>query len=287
VFGATGTLGRAFQRVCSTRGLRTQLISRAEADITEPCEVDAVIRHLRPWAVVNAAGYVRVDDAETHRDACWRANVRGQVTLAAACRRRGLPFVTFSSDLVFDGRAGRPYTEEDEPNPLNFYGESKAEAERRVTDLLPDALIIRTSAFFGSWDDANFLSALLRALGAGQDFVAPADSTVSPTYVPHLVNAALDLLIDGERGLWHLSNAGGLTWFAFACRAVAMLGIPVSRIHPAPTGSVWGPAVRPDDTRLSSVRGTIMPPLADGLSAWLADLQHARQFLGSRTCVSP
>src|SRR4029079_12366382 len=100
---------------------------RAASAAPAPGAVAARIGHLHPWAVVNAAGYVRVDDAETQRDACWRANVRGPVTLAAACRRRGLPFVTFSSDLVFDGRAGRPYTEEDEPNPLNAYGESKAE----------------------------------------------------------------------------------------------------------------------------------------------------------------
>ena len=287
VFGATGTLGRAFQRVCSTRGLRTQLVSRSDADITDPGAIDALIRHLRPWALINAAGYVRVDRAETEREACWRANVRGPVTLAAACRRRSVPFVTFSSDLVFDGRAGRPYTEEDEPNPLNLYGESKAEAERRVLDLLPDALVIRTSAFFGPWDGANFLSALLRALDAGEDFVAPADSTVSPTYVPHLVNAALDLLIDGERGLWHLSNMGGLTWYDFACRAAALLGLPVSQIQPEATTRIWGPAVRPDDTRLATGRGAVMPPLEEGLAAWLAALEHPNLCVGSGTCVSP
>jgi dTDP-4-dehydrorhamnose reductase len=213
--------------------------------------------------------------------------VRGPVTLAAACRRRGIPFVTFSSDLVFDGRAGRPYTEEDEPHPLNVYGESKAEAERRVLDLLPDALVIRTSAFFGPWDGANFLSALLRALDAGEDFVAPADTTVSPTYVPHLVNAALDLLIDGERGLWHLSNVGCLTWFDFAIRAAALCGLPVNRIQPATTSRVWGPAIRPHDTALSSVRGAVMPPLEDGLAAWLAALECPRLSLESGTCVSP
>jgi dTDP-4-dehydrorhamnose reductase len=273
IFGATGTLGRAFERICSTRGLRTQLVSRAGADITQPAAIDAVIRHSRPWAVINAAGYVRVDEAETEREACWRANVRGPVTLAAACRRRGIPFVTFSSDLVFDGHAGRPYTEEDEPRPLNLYGESKAEAERRVLDLLPDALVIRTSAFFGPWDDANFLTALLRALDAGEDFVAPADTTVSPTYVPHLVNAAIDLLIDGERGLWHLSNIGRVTWFDFASRAAALCGLPVGRIQPAATSRVWGPAIRPHDTTLASVRGAVMPPLDDGLAAWLAALE--------------
>ena len=121
VIGATGTLGRAFQRAAARRGLACRLVGRQEVDITDSARVGEILRRLEPWAVVNAAGYVRVDDAERDREACRRANVIGPINLAAACRRHGLPMVTFSSDLVFDGSAGRPYREEDEPNPLNVY----------------------------------------------------------------------------------------------------------------------------------------------------------------------
>lgn len=287
IIGASGTLGRAFHRVAAARGLRSRLIGRAEADIADPSAVDAIIRHVAPWAVINAAGYVRVDDAESDREACWRSNVTGPVTLAAACRRRGLPLVTFSSDLVFDGDAGRAYTEDDTPNPRNVYGASKAEAEHRVLDVMDRALVVRTSAFFGPWDRHNFLAALGRALEAGERFLAPHDTVVSPTYVPHLVNTTLDLLIDGERGIWNLANAGAVSWFEFAVAAAELGGWEADRIEGVPTREIWGPAARPASTVLTSARGAIMPSLEDGLAAYL---QEARQLIESRTmdtCVSP
>jgi dTDP-4-dehydrorhamnose reductase len=287
IVGATGTLGRAFQRVCELRGVRARSISRAEADITDPTDVDAVIRHVQPWAVVNAAGYVRVDAAETDSDACTRANVAGAVNLAAACRRRGLPLMTFSSDLVFDGRAARPYVETDVPRPLNVYGASKAAAEARVLDLLDEALVIRTSAFFGPWDDYNFPRAVLRALDTGRSFAAACDSTVSPTYVPHLVNASLDLLIDGVRGIWHLANIGAVTWYEFARAVAVATGRPVEAIVPIPTVEVLGPAVRPSFSVLGSERGTLLPPLAEGLAAFAASQDESEHAKGAGTCGSP
>ena len=270
IAGASGTLGRAFQRMCEMRGLRARALTRAEVDVTDPTGVDAAIRHLQPWAVVNASGYVRVDDAEREPDACRRVNVTGAVTLAAACRRRGLPLVTFSSDLVFDGRAGRPYVEDDEPSPLNVYGASKAEAERRVLDLLDDAIVVRTSAFFGPWDEYNFLACMFRALDADEPFLAAGDTTVSPTYVPHLVNATLDLLIDGSRGIWHLANVGAVTWYDFACAAAVASGRSTDRIRSVATRDVWTPAARPPFSALASKRGTLMPALSDALAAFTA-----------------
>jgi dTDP-4-dehydrorhamnose reductase len=148
VFGATGTLGRAFCRIAEARGLDVRCAGRHDVDITRPDLVASVIHDVGPWAVVNATGYVRVDDAESESEACYSVNTIGAVSLAAACRQHALPFVTFSSDLVFDGTLGKPYTEHDRPRPLNVYGASKAEAERRIRDVLPDALIIRTSSFF-------------------------------------------------------------------------------------------------------------------------------------------
>jgi dTDP-4-dehydrorhamnose reductase len=280
IVGATGTLGRAFQRICDVRGLRAHAVTRADADIVDPTSVDAVIRHVQPWAVVNAAGYVRVDAAETERDACMQANVTGAVTLAAACRRRGVPLVTFSSDLVFDGAAGRAYVEEDRPNPLNVYGASKAEAERRVLDLTDDALVIRTSAFFGPWDEYNFLACLFRALDAGERFRAPDDTIVSPTYVPDLVHASLDLLIDGERGIWHLANDGAMTWYDFACAAADASGRNADAIDRAVASDVWAPAVRPACSALASSRGAIMPPLGVAVAAFGRDRRRVEDARG-------
>ncbi len=113
ITGATGTLGRAFSRICEHRGLEHTLLSRREMDIADPASVAAALACHQPWAVVNTAGYVRVADAEREPDACFRENAAGAETLARACAARGIPLVTFSSDLVFDGRLGRAYAESD------------------------------------------------------------------------------------------------------------------------------------------------------------------------------
>src|SRR5205085_4596445 len=131
------------------------------------------------WAVVNAAGYERVDRAEREPDRCFRVNAHGPALLAAACARHGAALLTFSSDLVFDGEASSAYRESDVPKPLNVYGLSKAEAERRVLDALPAALVVRTSAFFGPWDEYNFVAVALRALSAGRLFPAAEDAQIS------------------------------------------------------------------------------------------------------------
>ncbi len=282
VVGARGTLGRAFQRLCAVRGLALHVVSRAELDIAEPARVDAVLRRTQPWAVINAAGYVRVDAAENDREACWRDNVMGPVNLAAACRRRGLPLVTFSSDLVFDGAsdpagegAPRPYVESDRTAPLNAYGASKAEAETRVLDLLPSALVVRTSAFFGPWDEYNFAADVLRALAAERPFAAADDYIVSPTYVPDLVHAVLDLLIDGEQGIWHLVNDGALTWYAFARLVAERAGAAAELINPCRVVDVWQPAPRPAFTALGSERGQLLRPLTAAIDDYVTHLGHA------------
>ena len=287
IVGAMGTLGRAFQRICVARGLRARLATRRDVDIADPAAVDALIRRVEPWAVINAAGYVRVDAAEQDQPRCWRDNVWGPVNLAAACRRHGIKLVTFSSDLVFDGLAGRPYTEDDEPNPLNAYGRTKAEAERRVLDLLPAALVVRSSAFFGPWDEYNYLACLVRALDTGTSFHAPADTLVSPTYVPHLVDATLDLLIDGERGVWHLANDGAVTWFEFALRAAALCGRASDHILPADTATVWGPAHRPRFSALTSTRGQVMPSLTSALASWACAREDIGLMRSEGTCAVP
>ena len=142
--------------------------------------------------------------------------------------------MTFSSDLVFDGKSREPYRESDDVSPQNVYGHSKADAEKRVLDKLPNALVIRTSAFFGPWDEYNFVTLALRTLAGGKRFSAADDSVVSPTYVPDLVHASLDLLIDGEGSIWHLANSGATTWFDLARRAAQLSGLDAGLIDARP-----------------------------------------------------
>ena len=271
ITGATGTLGRAFARLCDLRGLAHRLTTRADMDIADPASVAALLDDLQPWAVVNTAGYVRVDDAEREPAACERENTTGPAVLAAACAARGLQLLTFSSDLVFDGAKRTPYVESDPVAPLNVYGRTKAAAERRVLAAHPSALVARTSAFFGPWDEYNFVMVALRELRAGRPFVAAEDATVSPTYVPDLVNAGLDLLLDGERGLWHLANPGETTWADLARTAAELAGVDPSGVEGRPAAELHLPAPRPLYSALASERGWIMPSLDDALRRYMAE----------------
>jgi dTDP-4-dehydrorhamnose reductase len=240
-------------------------------DIADPAAVGATLDGLRPWAVVNAAGYVRVDDAEREPERCHRDNAIGPVTLAAACAERGIRFVTFSSDLVFDGDRCEPYLESHRVRPLSTYGRTKVMAEHRVREILPTALIIRTSAFFGPWDRYNFVTIALAALAAGRPFRAAADAVVSPTYVPDLVHACLDLLIDGERGLWHVSNDGAVTWAELARLAARLAALDGSLVEECDTPSLGMPAPRPRYSVLGSERGRLLGSLDRSLAYYLRD----------------
>ncbi|HTE18268.1 MAG TPA: family 1 glycosylhydrolase, partial [Armatimonadota bacterium] len=170
IAGARGALGQAFARLCEIRGLPYRLLSRKEMDIADPVSVRVMLEESQPWAVVNAAGYTRVDEAETAVHRCRRENTEGPAVLAAACARYGTRLLTFSSSHVFDGNRREPYVESDPVAPLNTYGRSKAEGEARVLQNFPGALVIRAGELFGPWDSRNFVALALRELSAGHPF---------------------------------------------------------------------------------------------------------------------
>jgi dTDP-4-dehydrorhamnose reductase len=275
IAGATGTLGQAFGRICRERRIAYQLLNRRELDIADPVSVQGVFERLNPWACINAAGYVRVDEAERDRAQCIRENVRGPRVLATVCASAGMPLVTFSSDLVFNGRRRSPYAETAPVDPLGIYGLSKAAAERHVLKCHTGALVVRTSAFFGPWDEYNFLTVLVRELMAGREVVVPNDLTVSPTYVPDLVHATLDLLIDGAAGLWHLANEGEITWEGLALRILEHFDLEPRGLVGRPAESLGWTARRPKYSVLTSVQGRLMPALSDSLTRYVAARQPA------------
>ncbi|AHG91790.1 dTDP-4-dehydrorhamnose reductase [Gemmatirosa kalamazoonensis] len=276
VTGARGTLGHAVVRACEERGLAYHAASRPELDLLDEAALVAVLDAVRPWAVVNAAGYARIDDAERERDACWRENVCAPAALARACAQRGIALVTFSSDLVFDGALDRPYVEADATAPLGALGSSHAAGERAVLDAHPAALVVRTSACFGPSSDRDFITLALRALAADAPFAALSDVVVSPTYRPALVDAALDLLIDGERGVWHVANAGALTWYELARAAAHHAGLSTATLVPVPLDAAGLTAPRPRFSPLASERGTILGDVDRAVRAYVDTRRRLR-----------
>ncbi|MBO2011288.1 SDR family oxidoreductase [Hymenobacter negativus] len=276
ITGKNGTLGQAFQTLCQLRGLEAVCLSRAELDITDEAAIAQALRRYQPWAVINTAGYVRVDDAETDAARCYRENATGPALLAQACAAQDIPFLTFSSDLVFDGGQARAYLESDRAHPLNVYGHSKLLAEQAVLTRHPRALVVRTSAFFSAWDSHNFVHHALAAARSGQPFAAADNVAITPTYVPDLVNTALDLLLDAERGIWHLTNQGTYTWAELARLAVGTAGLDAACVVPRPLAAFGWAATRPHYSALSSQQGLLLPTVESGLHRYLADEQRLR-----------
>lgn len=270
IMGKSGTLGFAFGMSCAQRNIHYQLLNRQEADITNPIQMEAVIREFNPWAIINATGYVRVDDAESDPEGCFQANTRGPAIIAELCLKHDVKLVIFSSDLVFDGSQSGQYLENDLVNPLNIYGTSKARAEKEVIRINPEVLIIRTSAFFGPWDQYNFVAGVLTTLKAGREFYAEGDVLISPTYVPDLTDHTLNLLIDNESGIWHLSNEGVLTWADLAIEVAGRESLNPGLVKSIPLELMNYKAIRPKNSSLTSGKGIMLPSLGNALDRYFS-----------------
>jgi len=279
ITGATGTLGKALARACEWRGVPYRLTDRTEAPLDDEAALERLLDATGAWGVINAAGWVRVDEAEAAADACFAANAEGALRLARACRARGVAFTGLSSDLVFDGRKGSAYVESDVPGPLNVYGASKARAEEEILALGGSTLMVRTAAFFSPYDPHNFGAHLIRTLSRGEKFHAADDLIVSPTYVPDLVDALLDLTIDGETGVRHLANEGAVSWAEFARRIARALDLDLGRVQAVPAAIFGWPAARPAYAALGTERGRLMPSLDQAIARYAAMIAEG-EFTG-------
>jgi dTDP-4-dehydrorhamnose reductase len=279
IAGGNGTLGRALAAACEHRDITFRSLGREGLDVLDEASIDAALDDHRPWLVINAAGWVRVDDAEDDPEGCAAINAAGAERLARACAKRSVPSVHLSSDLVFDGRLDRAYDEADARSPLNVYGHSKAAAEAAIAALPGRHLMVRTAAFFSPFDNHNFAVHACRALARGEPFVASGEHFVTPTYVPDLCNAILDLAIDGEAGLWHLTNGEACSWAEFARALAQAVDLDPDLVLASDGTDLGWRAPRPFRVPLASRRGRLLPPLSDAIGRFARDHRP--------TCVAP
>jgi dTDP-4-dehydrorhamnose reductase len=271
IVGATGTLGQALAAACHHRNLPFELTNRSQLDVQDQRSIEKAIEHYQPSAVINASGWVRVDEAEDDPQVCFQVNADGAGRLAATCAAAGLPSISFSSDLVFDG-SQREYVESDQTAPLNVYGRSKCRMEETIAALSGRHLVVRTAAFFSPADEFNFARHVVQALARGEHFCASNDQAISPTYVPDLCNAVLDLVIDEEAGVWHLSNRSTLSWADFARMVAVQCGLDAGLVRDVSGDALRWRARRPAQCGLASERGGILPSLEDAVARFARNL---------------
>jgi dTDP-4-dehydrorhamnose reductase len=275
ITGASGSLGRAMTYLAEQRALDFRAISRADLELSDENALVRYVEKEKPWAIINCAGYERIDRAERDHEQCRRDNVKAALNLSSVARNLDLKFLQFSSDLVFDGRKTKAYVESDRTAALNIYGRSKVETEEFLLEEHKNSLIIRSSAFFGPWDQYNLLTEAIRTIAKGQEYFAPDDLIVSPTYLPDLVNASLDLMIDDEQGLWHLTNGGALSWVEFARMAAKRLNLKASLIVRRSASEMGYVALRPKNSALTSERAQLLPELGNALDRYIRECRVA------------
>jgi dTDP-4-dehydrorhamnose reductase len=271
-----GTLARSISAACIQRGIPHLVAGRAEVDIADEGAVRRFLDRCAPWAIVNACGYVRVDDAEREAERCWREKRYRPGGAGCGGGEPGHPI-----RHLFIGSRVRRNAERTVPrgcarHPLSVYGDSKAAAERVVLDRMASALVIRTAAFFGKEDDSNFVVQALQSVAAARPWRAADDLIITPTYVPDLADAALELLFDGASGVWHLSNGTAVSWYEFARQAARRLGFDVGLIIPSRAAELQLVARRPAFSALGSNRGALMPCLDSALDRLVRDIDRAR-----------
>jgi dTDP-4-dehydrorhamnose reductase len=213
-------------------------------DIASQTDCERVVAECTPDLVVNAAAYTNVDGCETDQKRCFAVNALGVKNLALACRDRAVTLVHFSTDYVFDGQKQSPYTEEDEPAPLNVYGASKLEGERFLQAFSDQYLLIRSAWLYGR-HGKNFVKTILEKAETQKTLEVVDDQIGAPTYTRDLAAAVGVLIEGGQRGIFHVTNRGRCSWYEFACRILQYAGRDDVTVRPIPSERLLRPARRP------------------------------------------
>lgn len=278
IFGGAGQLGVELVRVFSGSGNQVLPLTRADLDITDAAQVEARLTRFDPDLVLNAAAYNMVDIAEKEPKAAFEVNGLAVRAMAQTCRQIDARFVHFSTDYVFDGTAGRPYSEDDPTHPLGAYAVSKLAGELYAQAYLDAPLIVRTSGVFGPGGlrtaRGNFIELMLRLAAGGQPIRVVEDHVASPTFAPALAEKTFELVTKGCSGVYHVGGGTPISWYRYAQLVFQQAGLQ-PELRATNEREYRTAARRPKFSALSNSKMEAagiapMPPLADAVRAYLA-----------------
>jgi dTDP-4-dehydrorhamnose reductase len=271
ILGASGLLGQALMREWKEDDVAG--LSSRDANICDAERVRETIGSVRPDWIVLAAAYTNVDACETNQALAFSVNCDGAINVAEAAKRCGTKLLFISSDYVFDGKKTSPYEVDDTRNPQSVYGRSKAEAEVRLLDLLPDCCIVRTAWLYGMGGKC-FPDTILKLATSRPALDVVDDQRGSPTYSIDLARAIMQMCRKNAQGIVHATNSDNCTWFDFAREIIKGAQFP-TEVRPATTQQMARPAPRPAYSVLSAkslqAYGIIMPTWQDGLVRYLRE----------------
>jgi len=269
IFGATGLLGKALVREWKQDEV-IGLGSR-DADIRDPQQTSAAVARTRPEWIVLAAAYTNVDGCERNRELAFAVNCAGAANVARAAKTHNARLLFLSTDYVFDGRSKTPYETDHPRAPRSVYGQSKAEAEIQISQILPACCIVRTAWLFGTGGKC-FPDTILELAASRAEIEVVDDQRGSPTHAPDLARAIIQLCHRNASGIAHATNRGECTWFEFAQAIVSRAGLG-TKVKPTTSEKFVRPAERPKYSVLSprslEKYGIAMPAWQDALQNYL------------------
>jgi dTDP-4-dehydrorhamnose reductase len=290
VTGADGQLTRSLvERSAAHPEIEIIAVGRPQLDLEIPESGARTIADVRPDAVINAAAYTAVDQAEDDPERAHRINAEAAGEIAAAAERIGARMVQISTDYVFDGRVAGPYAEDAQPNPLGAYGRSKLAGEEAVRAANREHLILRTAWVYSPFGN-NFVKTMMSAATTRDTLTVVDDQRGSPSSALDLADGLLRILevwrereTTGLGGTYHLAGTGSTTWCGFARAIMAECrkrGLPAAEVRPIATRDWPTRAARPANSVMSSAKfsrdfGFAMPRWEESLAAVVERLAEA------------
>jgi dTDP-4-dehydrorhamnose reductase len=282
VTGANGQLGWELGQLASTYpAFEFILVDRSQLDLSLPDSFEKVILAIAPDCIINTAAYTAVDKSETEKELAFTVNATAVQALAQISKKLAIPFITYSTDYVFDGEANEPYLPTTKVDPVNYYGSTKAAGEAMAMEANEQSIVIRTSWVFSSHGN-NFVKTMLRLMKEKESLNIVADQKGRPTYARDLAKATMQMvqLLDAGqsiKGILHFANQGETTWFDFAAKIKAIAGLSCA-LNPIDSAAFPTPAKRPKYSVLSTQK--IEALLTSPIPKWEDALQDCIQELG-------
>ena len=249
VTGSTGQLGSDVVKELLKRGYSTLSPNRSEFNLCSEDSIRNYILNSNCEAIVHCAAYTQVDKAEDEKDLCIKINSTATKHIVKCAKILDIPMIYISTDYVFDGTKDGEYTENDETNPINIYGESKLAGEKYVQEILDKYYIVRTSWVFNI-NGKNFIETMLRLSKTNNQLSIVNDQIGSPTYTRDLSRLLVDMLETNKYGLYHATNEGYCSWYEFANTIFKLANINID-IKAINSNEYASRAKRPLNSKLS------------------------------------
>ncbi|NBV11484.1 MAG: dTDP-4-dehydrorhamnose reductase [Chitinophagia bacterium] len=281
VTGANGQLGWELGQLAkSYPAFKFVLVDRSELDLSFPETFEKIIHSIAPDCIINTAAYTAVDKSETEKELAFTVNATAVQELARICKGLAIPFITYSTDYVFNGEAAHPYLCSTKMDPVNYYGSTKAAGESMAMEVNENTIIIRTSWVFSSHGN-NFVKTMMRLMKERESLNIVADQKGRPTYAKDLAKATLQMIEAMNvgktiNGVYHFANTGETTWFDFAAKIKAIAGLTCA-LNPIETKDFPTPAKRPaysvlDTSNIEQTLSISIPHWEDALSSCMKEI---------------